>query len=107
MKKVIVYKDNDNEIIVSKDYHHGVVVQVIRYIDALQQTNEGTLTNIVKPQVMFSKQIGISQMREEISKVIAEAQAVINDLKEKDQKIYGLLNDLFSAHRDLNEPAEQ
>lgn len=108
MNKIIVYKDEDNEIVVSKDHYHGVVVQVIRYIDTLQQTSSGELMSLVKAQVIATEKVNVhSDMRNQVQQAIQKCQAVVNDLKEKDKKINGLMLDLFSGYRELNEPRKQ
>ena len=113
MKKVILYMDGENEILLSKDHYHGVALQVIRYIDSMQQTPDNLLVNIKTAKVIHQKIMKIPEnkdmvsFRGDIQKEIAECQAVVNNIKENDQKINGLMNDFFSAHRELNEPAEQ
>lgn len=107
MKKIIhIYKDPDNEIVISKDHYHGVVVQVIRIVDQLQNTNEG-LVSVRRNNVVKTIDVKLSPtFKDEVSKAIEEAKKTIASIKEADERINGLLNDYLSSHKDLNEPEQ-
>lgn len=107
-KQIILYKDENNSIILSKDHYHGVVVQVIRYVDQLIRTPENLLAHHKTHNVIQETIIKVSpSMREDVAAAFAKGKLLIDEIKKHDDQIDGLLNDYNSAHRDLNEPDSQ
>lgn len=106
-KQILIYQDPDNEIILSKDHYHGIVVQVVRKVDQMVNTNEG-LVNQRTNQVPFSKIVKITTtFKKDIDTAIGEAKYFISQILKQDEEINGMLNDYLSQNRDLNEPANQ
>jgi hypothetical protein len=107
-KQIYIYKDENNSIVLSKDHYHGVVIQVIRFVDQLVRTQDNLLICHKNHNVVHEVVIKVSPtIREEVAAAIAKSRLVIDEIKNKDNQIDGLINDYHSMHRDLNEPEQQ
>lgn len=108
MKQVYVYKDPDNQIVISKDHYHGVVVQVVRLVDQLQRTASGEITQHRTANVVLSQTVKLDDnFKVSVQKAIEVAKNFITSIIKNDESINGLLNDYKSQNRELNEPDKQ
>ena len=107
-KQVNLYKDENNAIILSKDHYHGVVMQVIRFVDQLRIGADNQLVHHKNHNVVNEIIIKVGPtMRDDVAAAFAKSKTFIDEIKTKDNLIDGLLNDYHSSHRDLNEPEQQ
>jgi len=106
--QVYLYKDENKSIVLSKDHYHGVVVQVVRFVDQLQPGSNGELYNVKTNNVVFQVLVPITEdFRKLTAEAIKKCEAYIKDMTDKENVINGLLNDYYSSHKDLNEPGQQ
>jgi hypothetical protein len=106
--QIYLYKDDNKAIVLSKDHYHGVVVQVVRFIDQLQPGPNGELYNVKTNSVVFQVLVPITELfRNQTAEAIKKCEVYLQDMTAKDNEIDGLLNDYYSAHKDLNEPGQQ
>lgn len=107
-KHVVLFKDEDNEIVLSKDYFNGVVVQVVRLVDQLKNTSEGLVQTRAQNVIFFREaKVTSPNFKADVAAAIEQCRNHLQDIKKKDEEINGLLNDYLSQNRNLNEPAEQ
>lgn len=115
MKKIVfIEKDEHNAIAVCKDNFKGIVVQIIRFVDQVVPSGPNNVnTNIRNHSVI--KQIAVPVANEKgmnedfrlcVDKAIKEAREYVAVLHQQDNKIDGLMKDLLSQNKGINEHKE-
>lgn len=111
MKKITyIEKDEHNAIVVCRDHFNGVVVQVVRFVDQIQPSGpDNLLTNVRTNHVVKSFEVRLKEQetfKDEVQSAIKKAKEYLGEIRRKDQSIDGVLNDLYSQHKALNDNKE-
>lgn len=103
-KIVCISRSGNYEIVVCKDSHNGVAVQVVMLVDKLQPTGlDNKLSNIRTRQVIKQYLVPSGDnFKQSVNEVISQAKGFLAHIKKGEASIDGLLNDLHSANKELN-----
>jgi hypothetical protein len=107
--KVYIHNDNLACIVLSKDHHNGIVVQLAVYAESLRPNHDGELIAFTTTKVIYESIIPVStpEFRKAVADTIKTAQFKLTEVQNQHQILDGILNDYYSQNRDLNEPAKQ
>lgn len=107
--KVYVHNDPLACIVLSKDHHNGIVVQLATYVDTLRPDNSGELISYTTTKVIYEAVIAITthDFRKAVADSIQLAQYKLTEVQNQHQILDGILNDYYSQNRELNEPTKQ
>jgi hypothetical protein len=109
MNKVYIHNDDLACIVLSKDHHNGIVVQLAVYTNSLRPDNNNELINFTSTKVIHEVIVPVNAVdfRKAVADAIQIAQHQLVQIQQKHQVLDGILNDYYSQNRELNEPAKQ
>ena len=109
MQNIYVHKDDIAIIVLSKDHHKGIVVQLAVFVDQLAPNNQNELINHRKLSVISSTTVPVTtpSLKNVVAQEIQKAQALLADIHQSHRTLDGVLTDYKSAYKDINEPEKQ
>lgn len=109
MKKVYIHNDNLACIVLSKDHHNGIVIQLAVYTEALRVGQDNELVSYISTKVIHEVVVPVTspEFKKAVSDAIQVAQHQLVQVQQKHQILDGILNDYYSQNRELNEPTKQ
>ena len=109
MKKVYVHHDEQSCIVLTKDHHNGICIQLGVYTDQMVPNVDNLLIMSRNLKVVDSTVINTStpNFKQAISEKVKELQHKVVLIQESHKILDGVLNDYHSQNRDINEPAKQ
>ena len=104
-KRVYLYKDEENEIVLTEDNFTSVVVQLVRKVNTLAPNSSGELVNIRKEWVLLQSVVNTDEenIRAKVKEKIEITFVELEKIKKKDSIVDGILNDYLSQNQKLNE----
>jgi hypothetical protein len=112
---VWISKDESHGILLAKDNHNGIVIQVIAFIKQSipSQDNKGKYETVKSPQVIGSYPVKYDHnmdkltFDESLKTNLSNAKSYLLQIKKRHQDIDGIMNDYYSQNRVLNNEGEE
>ncbi len=108
-EQIYIHNDEQACIVLSKDHHNAIVVQLAVYVFTLVPNIDNQLIYSRNTKVIYEAIIATTthNFKNAVADSIKLAQHKLSEVQQQHKVLDGVLNDYYSAYRDLNEPREQ